>query len=90
MSTHSLFADRGEAAPAARAGGLAPETDAPTDAPVRPRTLTVLGLLALTALTFSYLGSYAVYNALVTAKLADGWHGNVRHFDARGLDDRPR
>ena len=65
MSPQRLFTDR----------------EGDTDAPARPRTMTVLGLLALTALTFSYLGSYAVYNALVVAKLADGWHG---------VDPRPR
>ena len=39
----------------------------------RARTSSVLGLLALTALTFSYLGSYAVTNALVAAKLMAPW-----------------
>jgi hypothetical protein len=43
-------------------------------APVRsPRTWTVLGLLALTALTFSYLGSYAVTGALVKEHLISAW-----------------
>lgn len=40
--------------------------DVDSSSPAKPpRTLTVLGLLALTALTFSYLGAYAVTNALV-------------------------
>lgn len=47
-----------------------------------PRTLTVLGLLALTALTFSYLGSYAVMNALVAADVIPAWPTN--------RDPRPR
>lgn len=47
----------------------------------KPKTWTVLGLLALTALTFSYLGSYALYNALVAAEV-------MPHF--RGPDPRPR
>lgn len=32
-------------------------------APAKPRLWTVLGLLALTSLTFSYLGAYAVARA---------------------------
>ena len=47
----------------------------------RPKTYTVLALLALTALTFSYLGAYAVYNALVSAQV-------VQPF--AGRDPRPR
>jgi hypothetical protein len=47
-----------------------------------PRTLTVLGLLALTALTFSYLGSYAITNALVAEHLIQPW--------SRTHDPRPR
>ena len=50
--------------------------------PRPPRTLTVLGLLALTALTFSYLGSYAVTNALVSEHLIQPW--------ARTHDPRPK
>ena len=47
-----------------------------------PRTLTVLGLLALTALTFSYLGSYAITNALVSEHLLQPW--------SRAHDPRPK
>jgi hypothetical protein len=50
--------------------------------PRPPRTLTVLGLLALTALTFSYLGSYAITNALVSEHLIQPW--------SRSHDPRPR
>jgi hypothetical protein len=39
----------------------------------RPRTSSVLGLLALTALTFSYLVSYAVTNALVAEQVMSPW-----------------
>ena len=35
--------------------------------------MTVLGLLALTALTFSYLGAYAVTSALVAAQVMQPW-----------------
>jgi hypothetical protein len=38
-----------------------------------PRTLTVLGLLSMTALIFSYLGSYAVADALVSAEIVKRW-----------------
>jgi hypothetical protein len=51
---------------------------APTDA--RPRNATVIGLLTLAAAIFSYLGSYAVTNALVAADLLKPW--------ARGHDPR--
>jgi len=37
--------------------------------PTRPRTLTVLGLLAGTALIFSYLIAYAMTNALISAEV---------------------
>ena len=47
----------------------------------RPKTLFVFGVLAMTALTFSFLGSYAVYNALVTA-------GVVQKYT--GKDPRPK
>jgi hypothetical protein len=50
--------------------------------PRPPRTLTVLGFLALTALTFSYLGSYAVTNALVSEHM-------IQPF-SRANDPRPR
>jgi hypothetical protein len=39
----------------------------------KPRTVTVLGLLALTSLTFSYLGVYAVSGALVRANVLRPW-----------------
>ena len=41
-----------------------------------PRTLTVLGLLGLTALTFSYLATYALTNALVAAQVVQPWPRN--------------
>jgi hypothetical protein len=47
-----------------------------------PRTLSVLGLLALTALTFSYLGSYAITNALVSEHVIQPW--------TRTHDPRPK
>ena len=58
-----------------------------TDSPIpmageaRPRTLTVLGVLCVTAFTFSFLGAYAVYNALVSA-------GVVQQYS--GPDPRPK
>jgi hypothetical protein len=57
------------------------ETDT-INPPQPPRTLTVLGLLALTALTFSYLVSYALTNALVAAQVVQPW--------SPGRDPRPR
>ncbi len=54
--------------------------DSSTDLP-RANTLAVVGLLALTALTFSYLGSYAIYSALIAAQI-------VQPF--QGADPRPR
>jgi uncharacterized membrane protein YhdT len=53
---------------------------APADA--RPRTATVIGLLAVTAAIFSYLLSYAVANALVAADVVKPWQ--------RGHDPRPK
>jgi hypothetical protein len=47
----------------------------------RPKILFVMGVLAAVALTFSFLGSYAVYNALVSA-------GVVQQFT--GKDPRPK
>jgi hypothetical protein len=41
--------------------------------PQPPRTLVVLGLLALTALTFSYLAAYALTNALIAAQVVQPW-----------------
>jgi hypothetical protein len=57
------------------------ETDTITP-PQPPRTLTVLGMLALTALTFSYLAAYALTNALVAAQVIQPW--------PRDHDPRPR
>ncbi len=39
----------------------------------RPRTATVLVLLIGAALTLSYLGAYALTNALLTAELISPW-----------------
>jgi hypothetical protein len=50
--------------------------------PRPPRTLYVLGALALTALTFSYLGAYAVTDALVATQVVQPW--------PRDHDPRPR
>src|SRR5258706_16179002 len=50
--------------------------------PQPPRTLTVLGMLALTALTFSYLATFALTNALVAAQVIQPW--------PRDHDPRPR
>jgi hypothetical protein len=44
---------------------------APT--PERPRTATVLGLLVASAAILSYLGSYAMANALVSAEVLKPW-----------------
>src|SRR3954468_14997635 len=48
----------------------------------RPRMWSVLGMLALSALTFSYLGSYAITSALVDEHLMSPWPA--------GQDPRPR
>lgn len=48
----------------------------------KPKTATVLGLLALTSLTFSYLGAYAVAGALVSAEMIRPWPS--------GADPRPK
>jgi hypothetical protein len=48
----------------------------------RPRTTSVLALLAAAALIFSYLFSYALTNALVAANLMQSWQP--------GHDPRPR
>src|SRR5688500_17680035 len=48
----------------------------------RPRTLTVLGLIAAAALVFSYLGAYALADALVSAEVLQAW--------PRDSDPRPR
>src|SRR5688500_4453271 len=47
-----------------------------------PRTVAVLGLLVLTSLTFSYLGTYALSGALVEAEVLRPW--------SPGHDPRPR
>lgn len=39
----------------------------------RPRTVTVLALLALAAMVFSYLGAYALTGALAAADLIPLW-----------------
>ena len=41
--------------------------------PSKPRTTTVLALLTLAALTFSYLGAYAVAGALVDSDVLPHW-----------------
>jgi hypothetical protein len=41
--------------------------------PAKPKLPTVLGLLALTSLTLSYLGAYAVAGALVEADVLHRW-----------------
>jgi hypothetical protein len=50
--------------------------------PTRPSTLTVVGLLSLTAGTLSYLASYAIANALVASDLLKAW--------PRDHDPRPK
>lgn len=54
--------------------------DAPP-APAKPRTLTVLALLVTAAATFSYLGAYAITDALVRSNV-------IRAF-SRNPDPRP-
>ncbi len=48
----------------------------------KPKTVLVLGLLALTSLTFSYLGAYAVSGAMVSADMLRPWPA--------GADPRPK
>lgn len=48
----------------------------------RPRTINVLVLLLATAAVFSYLGAFAVTNALVSVDLMERWPA--------GHDPRPR
>ena len=50
--------------------------------PCKPKTTTVLALLTLAALTFSYLGAYAVAGALVDSDVLPHW--------VPGHDPRPR
>ena len=70
----------------AASSAVNPNVEAPTDfegaVPVaKPNTATVLGLLALTSVTFSYLGAYAVSGALVQAEVLRRWQP--------GADPRP-
>ncbi|HMB95246.1 MAG TPA: hypothetical protein VKK61_04330 [Tepidisphaeraceae bacterium] len=58
-----------------------PEFDSAPPMP-RPRTTTVLALLAVTAAILSYLGAYAMANALVKAEMITPW--------PPGNDPRPR
>jgi hypothetical protein len=58
------------------------DSASPTAAQPRPRTITVLGMLAAVALVFSYLGAYALANALVAADVIQAW--------PRESDPRPR
>ena len=51
----------------------APDGDGAAAAGPKPNTVAVLGLLALTSLTFSYLGAYAVSGALVQAEVLHRW-----------------
>ena len=75
MSKDRWIAEDGDVVPSGRSDSALAE-----DFP-KPRTLTVLGLLALTAVTFSYLGAYASYNALISAQV-------IERF--QGPDPRPR
>jgi hypothetical protein len=45
-------------------------------APSRPKTATVLGLLAVAAAVLSYLGAYAMPKALVAAEVLKPWPAN--------------
>jgi hypothetical protein len=47
--------------------------DAPQPLPGRPKTGAVLGLLAGTAMIFSYLIAYCLVNALVSAEVITPW-----------------
>jgi hypothetical protein len=51
-------------------------------AETKPRTISVLGLLAMTSLTISYLGSYAVSGAMVQVEMLRPWSADA--------DPRPR
>lgn len=57
------------------------ETDIPPAAP-RPRTITVLVMLAAVAIFFSYLVAFALTSALVSAELVKPW--------TKADDPRPR
>src|SRR5688572_18767492 len=66
-----------------RSAAAADETTAADDTlEAKPHTATVLVLLALTSLVFSYLGSYAVAGAMVQAEMLRPW--------AADADPRPR
>jgi len=58
------------------------ESVSPAVAQPRPRTITVLGMLTAAALVFSYLGAYALADALVAAEVLQAW--------PRESDPRPR
>jgi hypothetical protein len=58
------------------------ETEHDELAQPKPKTATVLGLLGLTSLTFSYLGAYAVAGVLVKTEVLRPWPA--------GSDPRPR
>jgi hypothetical protein len=58
------------------------DVDDPTAPPPPPRTRNVLAMLALMAVTFSYLGAYAVPTALVAEQVMSPW--------PREHDPRPR
>jgi hypothetical protein len=49
--------------------GMELDSSSPGLEPARPKTLTVIGLLAGTALIFSYLIAYAMTNALISAEV---------------------
>jgi hypothetical protein len=82
-STRSNSADQIAAASAA----INPDVEALSDfegaVPIpKPKLATVIGLLALTSLTFSYLAAYAVSGALVQAEVLHRWQP--------GHDPRPK
>jgi hypothetical protein len=58
------------------------DSDEATAHAPKPNTLTVVGLLLVAAATFSYLGAYAVTNALASAELI--------HPISHEHDPRPR
>jgi hypothetical protein len=73
-STRSHSADQIAAASAA----VNPDVEAMSDPEAgvelpKANTATVIGLLGLTSLTFSYLGAYAVSGALVRAEVLHRW-----------------
>ena len=58
------------------------DDEQPDAGPARPRTVTVLSLLAAAAVIVSYLAAYALTNALVAAGAIAQWRP--------GEDPRPR